>query len=189
MQALLVAVYALAKLGGVYALVGLWGRLEGALVANIGGSMVGLVLAWIVWRRLEKPTPSQAAFDARSLLRFAAPVALFSLTINLFLNVDLWLVKAFCASADPGYYTAASTIARIPYYLFFGLSATVLPSVSTGLGPKRRSGGASDRVHGDPDSSVVGAAPLRHALVLGGTRGDATFRYGVRLCRVGAAGY
>lgn len=132
-QALLIVVYSLSKLGGVLLLVRLWNNVEGALVANILGSVVGLAMALLFWRWRPRVKRAPVYFDWRALLRFAWPVALFSLTIHLFPSVDLWMVKAFCGANDPGYYTAAQAIAKIPYMLFFGLSATVLPSISEAL--------------------------------------------------------
>lgn len=132
-QAALIMIYSISKLLSVFVLVRLMHSVDGALIANILGSLAGLVIALFFWKGRPRAKIEAAPFDWRKLVRFAWPVALFSLTIHLFPSVDLWMVKAFCGAADPGYYTAAQAIAKIPYLLFFGLSATVLPEVSKAL--------------------------------------------------------
>ena len=68
------------------------------------------------------------------ILRFATPIIFYTLAINLILNIDLWLVKKyFSQSAIPGYYYVAGILAKVPYYLFFGLNAAVLPYLSGAL--------------------------------------------------------
>jgi len=131
-QAVLIAVYSLTRMILVMVLVSLFDSVKGAFIANIAGSGVGLALGLYFLFR-SNLSGKDSAFDWRILVRFAFPVAIFSLAINLFTNIDLWMVNYFIGGAATGHYTAASTIARVPYYLFFGLSATVMPSVSQSI--------------------------------------------------------
>ena len=79
----------------------------------------------------ERLPVSKKKFNHAAIMRFAAPIILYSIAIHLILNVDFWLVKKFIADkAMPGFYYAASQMARVPYYFFFGLSATALPVMS-----------------------------------------------------------
>jgi len=131
-QAYLIAVYSVSKLVCVILLVSVFNSLTGAFLANIAGSLIGLIYGIYYWRRVRLPS-GPSSFSWSRLLQFAWPIAIFSLAVNLFLNVDLWMVKYFVGGEVSGYYNAAATIARIPYFLFFGLSATVLPALSKKL--------------------------------------------------------
>jgi O-antigen/teichoic acid export membrane protein len=131
-QALMVGFYAVCKLGLVILLVSLTGNVREAFLANIGASVAGLVMGLIFLRQARLQRES-GKFEGRILIRYAAPVAVYSLVINLLQNVDLWFVKYYLEKIDSGYYVAASTIARVPYYIFFGLSATVLPLLSKAI--------------------------------------------------------
>ena len=47
------------------------------------------------------------------------------------MSVDLFVVKAMIGNdVEVGYYTSATTISKVPYYLFAGLAMTLLPSIS-----------------------------------------------------------
>lgn len=131
-QAVMIGVFSVAKMVSVILFVTVMKSLDGAFYANIAGSVTGVLLglyyllrSGIHWK--------DTRTDWRLMLRFALPVAVFSLTINLFLNIDLWAVKYFLGGRAAGHYTAASILARVPYYIFFGLSATVLPGLARAL--------------------------------------------------------
>jgi len=131
-QALLIALYSVSKFIFVVAFVMISGSITGAFLANIAGSIVGFSVA-LFFARSIKNTESCEGPGYKEIMNFAAPVALFALVINLFLNIDLWTVKAFMGNAEAGFYVSASTVARIPYFLFFALSSTVLPLLSSSI--------------------------------------------------------
>ncbi len=56
--------------------------------------------------------------------------------MNLLLYLDIFFVKKFMADADVGFYHIAGTLARIPYFIFIGLSFTLLPVLSRAIGEK-----------------------------------------------------
>jgi stage V sporulation protein B len=134
-QALLMGIYAVSKLFFVIFFVSTMKSVTGAFIANIAGSMIGLI-AGIIFIKSSRISKDESIFDSTRMLQFAVPVALYSLLMNLFLNVDLWIVKYFLGKAASGYYVSASTIARVPYYMFFALSATVLPLLSSAIAKK-----------------------------------------------------
>ncbi len=75
-------------------------------------------------------TPRKS-MSVQMVYRFALPMTLFSLLITLFLNVDLFMIKALLGdNAQAGYYTAASLIARIPYFLFTILGLMLMPAIA-----------------------------------------------------------
>ncbi|MDZ7267400.1 MAG: oligosaccharide flippase family protein [candidate division KSB1 bacterium] len=106
----------------------------GALVGNILGSLCGLVLGWW-WTRLPHDT---AAVDRRGLLHFIVPNILYSIGVNLFFYIDLWVVKYHLSGTVVGFYTAASTIARIPYSFAIALTGALLPGLSHAVARRQR---------------------------------------------------
>jgi len=128
-HAVILVVYAVTKMVGVIFLVKLTGTLDGAFYANILASAAGLLLSvyYLFFSDLQNKTEK---IDWQPLFTFALSLVGFSLVVNLFLNIDLWLVKYFIGNEAPGYYTAAATLARVPYYAFFGLSSIVLPGLA-----------------------------------------------------------
>lgn len=110
--------------------------LAAALVLIISMMMVGL-------GRPDKPA------SVPELLRFMAPVAGYLLILNLLMFVDGWLLKRLVAeaAAAPGYplagrdpatvaseqvalYTAAQSVARIPYQAILSVTFVIFPLVS-----------------------------------------------------------
>lgn len=134
-QTILIMVYSLSKLVAVIVLVTWMHSVQGAFLGNIVGSITGLILG-ILFVRFSHLNKEENSFGRALLLKYGVPVALFALAINLLLNVDLWFVKYYLGKIEAGYYGSAAAIARVPYFLFFALSATVLPSVSKAIGDK-----------------------------------------------------
>jgi len=133
-QAFLIGFYAVCKLGFVLLLTPRMSSITGALWANIAGSVLGLA-AGIFFAKKEKWVDT-VSFDPKPFFRFAAPVAVFALFIQLFQNVGLWLVRYFIGDAASGQYYSALIIAKVPYYIFFALSAVVLPVLSRAISNK-----------------------------------------------------
>lgn len=131
-QTLVISVYALSKLLFVVLLLSTMHSVQGALLANIlasaAGLLPGIILIHSHWGQSENHK-----IQIPKLLKFAMPVALNVLTMQLLFSIDLWFVKYYQGSEAAGYYTAASDIARVPYYLFFALSSVVLPMLSRAL--------------------------------------------------------
>ena len=128
-QATLLIIYSLSKLGFVFLLVTILRSITGALLANSAGAVVGLVVGilFLTEKRI------QPFYDMRKLIRFAIPTLLYSLMITFLLYIDLWVVRYYLEDRICGFYVASSNVARIPYFLVVGLSATVLPTVSRRL--------------------------------------------------------
>lgn len=129
-QARLVTLYAVFKLAGSIGFL-VWfrsviGALSGFIVGGILATAVGLPRALPTIRdRSVRPVP------ARRLFVFAGSFLGMSVALQLLMSIDLFLVKRLLASDTlAGYYTAATTIARIPYFILQGLGAVFLPSVA-----------------------------------------------------------
>lgn len=76
-------------------------------------------------------TRAESTLDSRALWSFARPVIGFTVALQLLMNLDLFVVKAAFGDTDAvGYYTAATTLAKVPYFFFSALGVVLLPIVS-----------------------------------------------------------
>jgi len=128
-QAKTMAVSSVAKVVMVFTFVLLLGLdVEGAILGYLLAAVVGWILGW---RYLGSVAKSSANFEVSKLIRFGVPATLFSAMLVLIMNIDLYAVKAIVAvDAETSYYTSATTIAKVPYFIFGGLAAALLPSIS-----------------------------------------------------------
>jgi O-antigen/teichoic acid export membrane protein len=125
-QAVILMVFAFGKLGCVILFLSLGHDLVWAFWGNAAGAALGIAAGAAFIRRAPKAT----AFETGPLVRFALPSVLYSLAVTLLLSIDLWFVNRLLGKGAGAVYVASSQIARIPYFLVFGLSATVLSAVS-----------------------------------------------------------
>jgi O-antigen/teichoic acid export membrane protein len=131
-QALVIVCYGIGKVASGIGLVLLGAGIAGALVGNFFGSAVGLIAgAWLM-QKIKMPPAARPEHYSR-FTKFAVPVILYTLSINALLYIDLLVVKHSLPAAAAGHYTAAATIARVPYFIFLGLVSTVLPALSGAL--------------------------------------------------------
>ena len=127
-QALVAIANSLGKITLVFIFVFIGWGVNGAILGYIGSSLFGLVLAFRFIRPIEK---GEDTFSWKQLLSFGIPATIFAVLFFFLMSIDLYAVKALDAvKADVGYYTAASTISKLSYYLFSGLAVTLLPSIS-----------------------------------------------------------
>jgi stage V sporulation protein B len=128
-QAILFGGWSLLRAGFMFLAYLIFHTLEAVFVGNaLATSCCMLVaLAWL------KPTPRPFHRKSREMIRFTTFSTLYFLLLNLFFFVDLWVVQHRLGDAAEGFYVAASMIAKIPYFLFFGFSMTMLPVISTAL--------------------------------------------------------
>ena len=130
-QALGITAYALGKLGGVAVLIYAGFGVYGALIGNWLGSAVGL-LAALALIRIEKPDRTTRV-SMKEFRQFVFSIVLFTITINLMLNLDLFFVKRYLEEIHVAFYYNASTLARIPYIVFLAISFTLLPVLSQSI--------------------------------------------------------
>lgn len=126
-QALLTALYATTKLIGAIALLYIF-ELYGALAGfAIGGACAALV-GWY-WTRRQGSASTEVPY--RAFLTFAGLYVLVLIGIQVLISLDLFMVKAYLTDdVVTGYYNAAVTLARVPFFLLQALSFVLLPSVS-----------------------------------------------------------
>lgn len=129
-QAILSTLYALVKATVAFALtksLGLFGAISGFIAAPLAGLVIGLVYL----AKQIKTSSAPTKVTDKQLLKFAFSFSLLSLFIHVLMNTDLFLVKAILEdNQSAGFYTAATTVARIPYFVIAGLAFTLLPTTS-----------------------------------------------------------
>ncbi|MFH1850440.1 MAG: oligosaccharide flippase family protein [archaeon] len=129
-HAIITYIYSLLRLLLIVSAVWLGYGVKGALVAII---LSPLAFVLVFMFRYSGGRIS-GSVTLRRIFAFAYPLMLFTIVLNLFLNLDLFMVKSLSdessANLLAGLYTAASTLARIPYYLILGLSMVLFPLIS-----------------------------------------------------------
>jgi len=133
-QTLIASTYSVSKFIFVSGLVLAGFSVAGAFVGNILGSVCGLGLG-LWFTRLDK---SDAGVPKSDLIHFIVNNIVYSIALNLFFYVDLWFVKYHAAKSVVGFYNAASTLGRFPYFLSIALTGALLPSLSYAIGQGRK---------------------------------------------------
>jgi len=128
-QALIIASYGVSKVVCCIGLILLGNGIDGALIGNFLASAVGLAIGAVLLSCARLPKTNEVEHYS-SLIKFAVPIVLYTLSNNALLYIDLIFVKKFLPPVAAGHYTAAATIARVPHFIFLGLTATVLPALS-----------------------------------------------------------
>ena len=112
---------------------------KGAISGYIAAPLFVFAIAWIadifITHRYFPATKQVAAvplsFSGKTILEYAWPLTLFLLFYELILTLDLYFVKSLLQSDYlTGVYSAAITVGRIPYYLFYALTIILLPAIS-----------------------------------------------------------
>jgi O-antigen/teichoic acid export membrane protein len=117
-------------------LFGIKGAIAGYILAPLATFCLGLYLDYRYTVSHLTPAISSTkergqSFSWQQLLDYAWPITLFMLFYELFISVDLYLVKAILHDDyATGLYNAALTLGRIPYYLFYALSIILLPALA-----------------------------------------------------------
>lgn len=128
-QAGIIVLYALAKLAGSVGLLfpfDVYGALSGFAV---GGAVAGIVgfpyIIKSVRGHYKKNVP------LKKLLTFAGAVVGTSFALQILMSMDLFLVKKILHDNTlAGYYNAASTLSKIPYFILQALGFVFLPSIA-----------------------------------------------------------
>lgn len=137
-QAAVSIIYHVTKVLVVLALVYLGFELYGAIGGYLIAGVVSLVMARHYW--ISKDTKDgevTGSFQMSKIIKFAAPVILFSLAFNLVISLDLFFVKAILGEkAQAGFYTSAVALSKVPYFIFLALGDTLFPSIAKSTSSK-----------------------------------------------------
>lgn len=128
-QAGLIIFYAIVKLTasvGLLTSYGVRGALAGFAIGGAAAAVVGYGAARRSIRgRHTRPLP------VRRLLKFAGAFVGTCVCLQILMSLDLFLVKRLLQDNTlAGYYNAASTLSRIPYFILQALGFVFLPSVA-----------------------------------------------------------
>lgn len=127
-QAILMSLYAVAKLAGAIGLIyafQVYGAFAGFAVGGVLAGLLGWAWTWSAGGREHKALP------LRSFLQFSGTYVLTLVGLQILISLDLFMVKALLhEDAQAGYYNAAVTLSRISYMLLQALAFILLPSVS-----------------------------------------------------------
>lgn len=128
-QAMLLIAWSVLRVVFMFLAVLLTRSLPLVFIANAAGAFSG----FLIGLALVRPWQNRMSYDSRKMMQFMTSSLIYFFMLNLFFNVDLWAVRYFMGNESGGFYVAASMVAKVPYFVFIGLSATVLPMVSLGL--------------------------------------------------------
>jgi stage V sporulation protein B len=118
----------------------LYGAIVGYILAPLLTFFLGLYLDRKEQRKNSAALEGKGLdFPWRRLLNYAWPLTLFMLFYEIFVSIDLYLIKSLLKDDTlTGYYNAAITVGRIPYYLFYALSIVLLPALAKMSSEKNR---------------------------------------------------
>jgi stage V sporulation protein B len=127
-QATLTTIYAAAKLAGAIGFLYFFG-VYGAFIGFAVGGITAAIIGW--WWTLNIGGEARKKLSLPSFLSFAGTIALVLVGLQALMSIDLFMVKAILRDdVQAGFYNAAVTLSRIPYFLLQGLAFILLPSVS-----------------------------------------------------------
>jgi O-antigen/teichoic acid export membrane protein len=121
-------------------------KIKGAIIGQALAPFVVFLTAWFIDPFKKSKIKNQPNFKnnplnkklAKKLATFAGPIVIFMLFHELMLSMNLYMVKAILQQDDlTGIYSAASTVSRIPYYLFFFMTIILLPKISELIANKK----------------------------------------------------
>ena len=137
---------------------GIYGAIAGYILVPLCTFFLGLLLDRKSSDLFKKSTDTttEEPFPWKLLLSSAWPITLFLLFYEIFISIDLYLVKALLHDdVQTGLYNAALTLGRLPYYLFYALSIVLLPALA-----KLKSDGDPEKV------SRLMSQSLRYASII-----------------------
>lgn len=127
-QATLTSIYAVAKLAGAITFIYSF-QVYGAFAGFAVGGIIAALFGWHWTKHTGGNKPHH--IPLKELLSFAGTYVLMLVGLQILISLDLFMVKALLKNdVSAGYYNAAVTLSRIPYFLLQALSFILLPSVS-----------------------------------------------------------
>ncbi len=129
-QAKLKICYSAMKVAFIVGLALATGSVFGAVLGFIAASFAAVLLGLLA----SKGFGSAGKFPVSGLLRFAVPLSLFALSINILTSMDLFALKILSLQAvsnlQVAYYTTASTISKLPYFAIMAFGMVLFPTIS-----------------------------------------------------------
>ncbi|MCX9011235.1 MAG: oligosaccharide flippase family protein [Candidatus Methanoperedens sp.] len=101
---------------------------NGALLALFVSPLLAFLFALIPLRFISKTISIRT--KNREILKYSLPVLITLLVITLISNIDVVLVKHYFSAADTGYYSAASLLSKIIFFVTGAIATVMFPKVS-----------------------------------------------------------
>ena len=121
----------IAKVAGVFALVFLGYAIYGAIFGYLVEPLVGFALGWFFLKGGKGAKDGRNDVDQKKIMSFAMPVILFSISFTFLISADLFFVKRILMeNVEVGYYTAASMLSRVPFFILSALGFALFPAIS-----------------------------------------------------------
>lgn len=116
-------------------------KVPGAILGYVIAPFLTFIIGWCIDKFKIKteienqiklnPDKAEVVFEYKKLMRYAWQIILFFLAYELFISIDLYLVKGILRDDYlTGIYNGALTVGRIPYYIFYALTVVLLPTIS-----------------------------------------------------------
>lgn len=105
----------------------------GAIIGYILGALISAIIGWIYIIDIKNnsiDTDKNSDFSSKKIIDFSLLITVFSFSLLFLINADLFIVKRILDNTQTGYYTAASTLSKLPYYILTGLGITLFPAIS-----------------------------------------------------------
>jgi O-antigen/teichoic acid export membrane protein len=118
--------YAIAKPVAIFALVLAGFSVTGAVIGNMLGSVGGFFIGVFLIRYPEL----KGKIETTPFFKFAFTNVWYFVGLQLLFSIDIWFAKYYLSDEQVGFYTSASSIAKIPYLLSLAVSAAMLPAIS-----------------------------------------------------------
>ena len=135
-QAFLLLLYDISKPIMIFLLVFLGFSEWGAVLGFALGPLLPMVMGFYF---MGLQTFWAEAFPYKKLLKFAVPIIVFAVAINLIMSLDLFFVKRILMDNEQaGFYSAASMIAKVPYSLLAALTAALFPAISASMNDREK---------------------------------------------------
>jgi len=131
-QTIIASTYSISKFIFIVVMILLGFGVAGAFVGNILGSLTGMLIGFVLLEIKSKETEVSKS----KLRQFIVPNIIYWIGLNLIFYVDLWFVKYYLPGQTVGYYNAASTLGRIPYFFSLALTGAILPTLSYAIAQK-----------------------------------------------------
>lgn len=103
---------------------------NGALVGYVAAPLTGFLFALVPLSFLSKQYGTANPLNFSEVYKYAFPVLITLLFFMLLTNIDVVLVKHFFTPSQAGYYSAASIVAKVIFYLPGAIGMVMFPRIS-----------------------------------------------------------
>jgi len=133
-QAILITVYSILKLLLVIILV-LMMEIYGAILGFVISPLIAFIFAMFIKKGGQYEERREVRIYGK-MIKFALPIIVLSVFLNVLLNIDLWFVKAILTDVETGFYTASSMLTKMVYMAMVSVTGVLFPAISASIASK-----------------------------------------------------